>query len=153
MEILEKKGYNFSILGSLITVGLGVVALISTFILFRQEKIEIQTLQIMQIILLTVAGIIIPGVVFALNFLVDREILKFKKDLFILAIITLVVGIVLVVFASVFIARTVGFYYSESFDHAGPTATICICLGLAILAQLACIYGGAQNILYWKQNK
>jgi peptidoglycan/LPS O-acetylase OafA/YrhL len=153
MQILEKKGYNFTILGSLLTLGVGVVALISLFILFGQEKIEIQTLQIIQITILTLAGIVIPGVVFALNFLADRGILKFKKDMFILAIITIVVGIVLVVFASVFIARTVDYYISEKFDHVGPTAIIIICLGLAIISQLTCIYGGAQNILYYKQNK
>ncbi len=153
MEILEKKGFNFSILGSLITVGLGVVTLISTFILYRQEKIEIQSLQIIQLTIIIVAGLVIPGVVFALNFLVDKGKLKFKKDISILAILTIVVGLVLVVFAAIFIGRAIDFYVSQSFDHLGPTVMIVICLGLSIIAQLACIYGGAQNILYNKQNK
>ncbi|MHA1130386.1 MAG: hypothetical protein ACTSQQ_06210, partial [Candidatus Helarchaeota archaeon] len=104
IEILEKKGYNFSILGSLFTIGLGVVTLISTFILYNIEGyIPLGSIQIRQLIILITTGFILPSIVFLLNFLVDRETIKFKKDILIVSILTIAIGILLITFAIFFI--------------------------------------------------
>ncbi|MHA1275825.1 MAG: hypothetical protein ACTSRC_06385 [Candidatus Helarchaeota archaeon] len=149
IEILEKKGYNFSILGSLFTIGLGVVTLISTFILYNIEGyIPLGSIQIRQLIILITTGFILPSIVFLLNFLVDRETIKFKKDILIVSILTIAIGILLITFAIFFIDFLATGNYA-----LGSSVAIIICLGLSISTQLMCIYGGVQNILYFQQKK
>ncbi len=152
MEIMEKEGYKFSLLGSLMTIGLAIVTLISTFILFEVEGISIGSFQIFQITILIVSGMVIPGIIFLLSFLGEKHYLKSKNIPLIFGIVIIALSTIVIIISGIWIEYMIP--YAQAFGSPlGPPITIIVCLFLAICPLLICIYGGAQNIIYWTKNK
>lgn len=156
MKILEKTGYNFPILGSLLAIGIGTVALILSFILWEVGGFGIGPTQLFQMIALILGGIVFPGIIFALNFLADRKILQFNNIHFIFGITTIALGIFIIIVSAISIDYLIEFaenYFSPADPGFGISAGILICFYLGIIAMLICSYGGIQNVMLHLKNK
>jgi len=152
IKILEKEGYKFSVIGSLLTLGMGVIALILTFVLYEVEGISIGETQILQLTVIVVGGIIVPGILFALNFLADRQILKFKLAPFIFGLVTVVLGVLIIVVSAISADFMITFIEDFSPELPAPV-TITALLYLAIITMVVCTYGGIQSILAHLKNE
>ncbi len=149
VKILEKEGYKISSIGALIGIGVGVVALISTLLLYSADEISVGTTQIYQLTILILAGIVCPVIIFALSFLGNKKIIKSKLIPLIFGIIIIAIGAVVIIITGVYI----DYLLSYTTGSPVPYITLMLCMFLGIPIFGACIYGGIQEILYWRENK
>ena len=149
MAILREKQFGYSTLGSLITIILGLVSLIFTLIIYRQEAIEIQKLEVIHLASIITALIVIPTIIFVLNYMLDAEKITFRASLIFITLLTMGVAWALAIYAGVFIGETV-FHYSASHDHLGLIIIIIISLGGIFIAQFVCLYGASVNRTKWR---
>ena len=134
MPILRGKQFGYSTLGSLITIIFGLVALIGTLIIYSLEAIEIQKSQILQLASVITALIVIPTIVFVLNYMLDLEKITSRASLIFITLLTAGVARASAIYAGVFFGETL-YHYSASHDHLGLMIIIVTSLGGIFIAQ------------------
>ena len=153
VKVLEKEGYKISFIASLIAIGIGVVAMICTFIIWAENSISIGSMQIRQITILVIAGLVCPAIIFVLSFLGDKKILKGKIIPLIFGIIFIAIGALVIVFSAVYINIVMGFVADGDLMETGALVVLYAMFYLAMVVMGAIVYAGIQEILYWKENK
>ncbi len=154
VKITEKEGHKFALVGSLLTMGLAVITLIFLFVIYDLESISIGSLEIFQITMLILAGFVLPGVIFALGFLADRQILKFKLHNLIFGIVIIAIGAFILIIDAFFIVETLPTAISNEGEPSYPAfVAIITFLYLGIITVIICIYGGVQNLIAHLKNK
>ena len=147
MSSEEEKAYKYSMLGSLIIIGLSIALLILSISIFIIGEYGFGSYQMFQITVIIVSGMLFPAVIFILSFPRFREFFKTKipKTNLVLGIIIIAIAVTLIIITAFWINYMTDFLSDPVV--AGLSVGLIICLVLGIAALALCAYGGILNVL------
>ncbi len=153
MSSEEKYSYKLTMRYSLITIGIAIITLILTLVLYTVGGIDIDSFQILQLVMIILSGMILPGVIFILSNLEFKENPIAKNNPLLFGIVILAIGALVLVISVIWISYLVAFmpYFPEVL---GLSIGILISIILAIMTTALCIYyGGIQPLLRYRAKK